>query len=108
MHRRPRVAVLRALALVVLPAAVAAAPGKPPGPPEAEPALPEVRFEALLPALETSLAAARADTSFDAVTLIEAEETAIVAEELLEEGEAEIAVALLERAIALLPAAPPE
>jgi hypothetical protein len=98
---------LGAMAIVALPPA-AAAPGKLADPAEAEPPASAERFDALLPRLETALTAARADTAFDAVALIEAEETANVAEELLEEGEAEIAVTLLEQAIALLSAPPPE
>lgn len=108
MRPRPCVAALGALALAAFAGAARSAPGAVAGPAPAEPQAPEVRFDLLLPRLETALAAARADTSFDAVALIEAEETATVAEELLEEGEAEVAVRLLEQAIALLPDPIPE
>ncbi|HMB67906.1 MAG TPA: hypothetical protein VKU85_01300 [bacterium] len=107
MRARPWGAALGVLTLLI------AAPEARPAPEVADPApsapaAPEVRFDGLLPRLEQALSAARADTGFDPVTLIEAEETAAVAEELLQEGEAEIAVQLLEQALALLPAPAPE
>jgi hypothetical protein len=97
MRSRGCALVLSVLALVSVAESSRGAPGSP-----------EVRFDLLLPSLDAGLRAARSATAFDPVTLIEAEETAAVAEELLAEGESEVAVQLLEQAIALLPAPPPE
>jgi len=108
MRARPRVAALGALAVITLAPGARSDPAEVADPAPSLPDAPEVRFDVLLPRLESALTAARADTAFDAVALIEAEETAAVAEELLEEGEADIAVQLLEEAIALLPDPAPE
>lgn len=66
----------------------------------------EERFEALAASFEIALAEAGADLSFDEIAVLEAEAIAGVAEELLEEGDAELAAELLAEALALL--APPE
>lgn len=115
---RAPASVAGALALLALgtPSAAPAAPAS--GPPDSASPAPadpapvvaeaEQRCDLLLVRLEGAIAAARGSSAVDPVALIEAEETAAVAEELLEEGEAEIAVELVEQAIALLPDAAPE
>jgi hypothetical protein len=108
MRARGSAAALAVLVLISATGAARSAPGPGLGPPPGEPETPEILFDLLLPGLEAALRAARAAPAFDPVQLIEAEETAAVAEELLAEGEGEVAVELLEQAIALLPAAPPE
>jgi hypothetical protein len=80
------------------PAAVAADDGDRSLPVPAE----ESRFDALAAELARGTAAARADSTVDEVVVIEAEEIALVAEELLEEGDATLATDLMEQALALL------
>ena len=108
MRIRKAATALTALAVICGTGSAPGAPGPVAAPSPAEPEAPEIRFDVLLPRLETALHAARSDAGFDPVALIEAEETAAVAEELLTEGEAGIAVELLEQAIALLPPPAPE
>ena len=96
MTRALRVAV--ALLLFSLGPA-AAGPGEPAPPAPSED---EVRFEALAETLDRAALDAYADPAVDAIVVIEAEEIGAVAEELLQEGEAALAVELLEQAIALL------
>ncbi len=72
------------------------APGDPPGDSE------DGRFEALADSVETELAVIRENGEADEVLLVEAETLAIVAQEILVEGDLETALTLLEEAIALL------
>jgi hypothetical protein len=96
-------ALVAALALAGCPAA--AAPPEP-APEDAPPASPEERrYDELVHALETRAAARHARAGGPDVAAIEADEIARVAEELLAEGDADLAVMLLEEALALLPEA---
>lgn len=94
-----------ALALVALLLASPAASGAPAAPEarDAETAAPaaDARLAELTGTLEALLAIVTAERP-DALAIPEAEEMAAVAEELIEEGEADLAGTLLEEAIALL------
>jgi hypothetical protein len=72
------------------------------GPEPAAAPLHQDRYEELLESFD-ALRVASTEPS-DAVTLLEAEEIAAIAEELLAEGEREVAVTLLEEALRLLAA----
>jgi hypothetical protein len=67
----------------------------------ADPASASERYEELLSSFDEALLAATTETE-DEVILLEAEEIAAIAEEMSAEGEAGVAVTLLEEAIALL------
>jgi len=97
---------LLAAALLLLPSGVASAAPDADSSAPVVPSTPEERFEAMADSLDLALELVRTDPSFDEIAVLEAEEIAGVAEELLEEGDAELAVALMAEALSLV--VPPE
>ncbi|MBZ0267277.1 hypothetical protein K8I85_03915 [bacterium] len=90
---------LTAVALLLAPPPSAGAPVG--GEPGAEVSAADERLAELAGTLEALLVIVAAERP-DALSIPEAEEMAVVAEELIQEGEADLAGSLLEEAIALL------